>query len=76
MLELVIALAAFAIGLSILALLGFTNAIDEWNSETVVLIGVLAIIVVIGIIIGIVALIKKGKNKCRRQQSLLLKEKP
>lgn len=61
--ELIIMLLAFGVGTGILWLLGRKDLVKDMDPESVALLGVLAAVAVTIIILAIVALIKKRKNK-------------
>jgi ABC-type sulfate transport system permease component len=60
--ELIIALAAFAIGAGLLLLFGHENILSDWDPQLVILLGVLVLLAVAGIMIAVVTLIKKKKK--------------
>jgi len=61
-LELVLALVIFGIGAGILSLLGRTDLLEQWDSDTVILIGILALFVVVGIVGPVIAILWKKKK--------------
>lgn len=62
MLELILALVIFGIGAGVLSLLGRTDLLEQWDSDTVILIGILALCIVVGIAGPIIAILWKKKK--------------
>ena len=74
-LELIFSLVLFGIGAVVLALFGKIDALDQWDGETVMLIGIVAICVIVAIVSAIVAAVKKKRNPTTKTKNLCAGEK-